>query len=98
MLEMFKFLFGTTPTKEVVRQVLTLMTAAFGLVAALAWNEAIQTLVNKYLSFTAGGAVISKFVYAIVVTFLLVLITAQLARLRERLHLEDEEEQAKKKP
>jgi hypothetical protein len=95
---MFKFFFGTAPTKEVVRQVLTLMTAAFGLVAALAWNEAIQTLVTKYLSFTAGGEVISKFTYALVITFLLVLITAQLARVRERLRLDEEEEQGKKKP
>jgi glycerol uptake facilitator-like aquaporin len=94
---MFKFLFGFAPTKEVVRQVLTLMTAAFGLVAALAWNEAIQTLVNRYFSFTAGGQVVSKFVYALAITFILVLITVQLAKLRERFHLDDEEEQGKKK-
>jgi len=93
---MFKFLFGTAPSKEVVRQLLTLMTAAFGFVAALAWNEAIQTAVNKYLSFTAGGQVLSKFIYALIVTFLLILVTAQLGRIRDRLHL-DEEDQGKKK-
>lgn len=34
---------------EVVRQMLTLATSGFGLVAALAWNSVIQEFVNTYL-------------------------------------------------
>lgn len=34
---------------EIVRQMLTLATSAFGLVAALAWNTAIQTFINDSL-------------------------------------------------
>ena len=68
--------------KELIRQVITLSTAGFGFVAALAWNEAIQSLVNeyvaKYLSVESG--VLSRFIYAIVITCVAVLVTYQLSK------------------
>lgn len=67
--------------KEVFKQILTLSTAAFGLVAALAWNEAIQSLVNQY--FTAGSGIWSKFIYAVIVTILAVLVTISLSRFNQ---------------
>ena len=68
--------------KELIRQIITLSTAGFGFVAALAWNEAIQSLVNeyvaKYLSVESG--VLSRFIYAIVITCVAVLVTYQLSK------------------
>ena len=34
--------------KEVIEKIAALITAAFGLVAALAWNGAIQAIFTKY--------------------------------------------------
>ena len=35
--------------QELIAQMVTLSTAGFGLVAALAWNEAIQAFVKEYI-------------------------------------------------
>jgi hypothetical protein len=42
---------------------------ALGLVAALAWNEAIQTLFQQFLG-SAGGALAAKIFYAALVTII----------------------------
>ncbi|MEX2028603.1 MAG: DUF5654 family protein [Candidatus Curtissbacteria bacterium] len=70
-------------TKELLRQMITLSTSGFGLVAALAWNEAIQTLVSEYVDryLPAGSGVISKLIYAVLITLFAVLITYQLSRI-----------------
>lgn len=72
---------------EVVRQMLTLATSGFGLVAALAWNNVIQEVVNNYIKkyLPNGSGVFSLFLYAIVVTLLAVTITMQLSRVVEKL-------------
>jgi S-methylmethionine-dependent homocysteine/selenocysteine methylase len=85
---MIRFLFSDNPGKEVIKQVVTLSTSAFGLIAALAWSDAIQSLVNKYLS--AGGQLISKFVYALLVTLLFIVATVQLAKLKQTFAFEGE--------
>ena len=43
-----------------------LITRALGLVAALAWNDAIQTLFQQYLG-SVGGALAAKILYAVLV-------------------------------
>lgn len=68
--------------KDVLKEILTLSTAAFGLVAALAWNEAIQAIVNKYLS--DNGGIVSKLIYAVVVTVLAVIVTVNLTKFKDR--------------
>jgi hypothetical protein len=72
---------------EVVRQMLTLATSGFGLVAALAWNSVIQELVNNYVKkfLPNGSGVLSLLIYAIVVTLLAVSITLQLSKVVEKL-------------
>lgn len=69
--------------KEVVEKVAALMTAAFGLVAALAWNQAIQSL------FQQGGplyflAASGPWAYAIIVTVIAVVATIWIGRLGEK--------------
>ena len=68
---------------EVVKQMVTLSTSGFGLVAALAWNNFIQELVKSYISkwFPQNGGLISLFIYALIITVLAVLVTVQLSRI-----------------
>lgn len=68
------------------KQMLTLATSAFGLVAALAWNSLIQEFVNSYVKkfLPNGSGIISLLIYALVVTILAVFVTYQLSKLSER--------------
>lgn len=72
---------------EVVRQMVTLSTSGFGLVAALAWNNVIQEVVNDYIKrwLPQGSGLISLAIYAIAITVLAVVITLQLSKLLQRL-------------
>lgn len=65
--------------KEVKKQVLTYVTATFGFVAGLAWNEAIKELID-YL-FPVSNSLLAKFIYAIIMTFVVVIISLYLVRL-----------------
>ena len=72
---------------EVARQMVTLATASFGLVAALAWNNLIQEIVNTYVKrwLPVNGKLISLALYAVIVTVLAVLVTFQLTRVVKKL-------------
>lgn len=72
--------------RRITTEILRLATGGFGLVAALAWNELIKETVNQYIKPIIGGAsgVISLLVYAILVTFLAVVVTYNLSRLAEK--------------
>jgi len=67
--------------RELLQQLLTLATSAFGLVAALAWNETIQEFVRQFIEpAIPGSGLVSRLIYALLVTLLAVLITYQLSR------------------
>ena len=68
---------------ELVEKMTTLVTAGFGLVAGLAWNEAIQDLFA--ILFPKSGSLVAKFLYAIVVTVAIVVITTKLGRMSNAL-------------
>ena len=55
---------------EVIEKLASLMTAAFGLIAALAWNSAIQEIFNRY--FTSDDTIIALLFYAVIVTIIAV--------------------------
>ncbi len=63
---------------QIMETIAALMTAAFGLIAALAWNEAIKELIAQF--FTAGDALMGLFVYAILVTIIAVIAGLLIAR------------------
>jgi hypothetical protein len=75
---------------EILDRIIQLMTAAFGLVAALAWNSAIQELFTAI--FGEAGSLAAKFLYAVIITIVVVIVTVRLARLSEHLKAESEEE------
>ena len=67
--------------KEVREKMVTLILAGFGLVAALAWNDAIQALFN--VLFPKSGGLIGKFLYAVLITVIVVIISLQLKKVSE---------------
>lgn len=77
---------------EVIKQMVTLSTSGFGLVAALAWNNLIQELISNYIKkwLPGNSGVISLLIYALVVTVLAVFITLQLSRLAQKLQTQSE--------
>jgi membrane protein YdbS with pleckstrin-like domain len=64
--------------KETSNKVMALITAAFGLVAALAWNDTIKTLFVTV--FGTADNLWAMLVYAIVVTFIAVFVTIKLSK------------------
>lgn len=71
----------------VIKNIITLATSGFGVVVALAWNEAIKASVTEYIEpyLGKGSGVISLFIYALVVTILAILVTMQLAQMQKKL-------------
>lgn len=71
---------------QFAKKTLDLMTAGFGLVAALAWNDLIKGVINTYIKPLLGesSAIISQFIYAVLVTFLAVVVTYNLSKLAEK--------------
>lgn len=69
--------------QELIKQMVTLATAGFGVVAALAWNEAIQAFVREYIDqyISRGSGILSRFVYALLITAFAVFVTYQLTKL-----------------
>ncbi len=62
----------------IVDKMSALITAAFGLVAALAWNEAIKAIFKEI--FGTAEAILPMVIYAVVVTIAAVILTIIVAR------------------
>jgi hypothetical protein len=71
----------------IIKNMIALATSGFGVVVALAWNEAIKTSVQTYISPILGenSGVISLFIYAAIVTLLAVVVTMQLTNVQKTL-------------
>lgn len=69
--------------QHTVKELLKLSTGGFGLVAALAWNELIKALVSDYIEPFVGkdSGIISLLIYALIVTFLAIVVTYNLSKL-----------------
>lgn len=70
----------------IMETMLTLITTAFAFVAGLAWNEAIQKLIEEF--YTAGGAVTGLLIYAVIVTIVDVVVTVLLARIAGKMGID----------
>ncbi|MBI2459413.1 MAG: hypothetical protein HYV53_02580 [Parcubacteria group bacterium] len=66
-------------SREVKEKTFGFIITALSLVAGLAWNEAIQSLINNFFTLNKNS-VLAKFVYAIILTLALTLITIYLAK------------------
>jgi membrane protein YdbS with pleckstrin-like domain len=63
---------------EVLSQIAALLTVAFGLVAALAWNGAIQAIFKQV--FGTADSITAQLSYAVIVTIIAVIVTIWIAR------------------
>ena len=72
---------------EVIEKMAALVTAAFGLVAALAWNGAIQAVFKKLFG-TAEG-IVPMLIYAVVVTIIAVIATIWIGKSAEKAKKEE---------
>lgn len=76
---------GIELNMEVKKKVAGYITAGFGVVAGLAWNDAIRTFIEEYFP-KSQNTIVAKFVYALFITVVLVVISVYLVKL---LRLED---------
>ena len=76
--------------QTVIKTIITLVTTAFGLVAGLAWNDAIQKLIESVMG--AGDALTGLFIYAIIVTIIAVVVTIILARMAAKMGIDVDDE------
>jgi len=67
---------------EVIDKLAALVTAAFGLVAALAWNSAIQAIFRNI--FGENSSIPAMLSYALIVTIVAVIATLWVGRLAEK--------------
>ncbi|WP_414469724.1 DUF5654 family protein [Methanobacterium sp. ACI-7] len=63
---------------QVLTTIATLMTTAFGLIAALAWNEAIKAIILQF--FPKGDGLTGLLIYAILITIIAVIATIIIGR------------------
>ncbi len=67
--------------KDVIEKLAALITAAFGLVAALAWNDTIKAIFKAV--FGSADSIGAMVVYAVVVTIIAVFATIWIAKAAE---------------
>lgn len=67
---------------EVIEKLAALITAAFGLVAALAWNDTIKVIFAAI--FGTADTIIAMVIYAVVVTAIAVWVTIRIGKMAEK--------------
>lgn len=68
---------------QVRERSLTYIVAAFSLVASLAWNEAVKSLIDYFFPLGAN-TILAKLFYAVAITLFVVFVTIYLERLLRR--------------
>ena len=76
-------------TKLIIETIFGLITTAFAFVALLAWNDAIQKLIETFIG--TGDALPSLFTYAITVTIVAVVVTVLIARVAAKMGVDIDE-------
>ena len=67
---------------KLIEQMSTLFLGALSLVAALAWNDAVQSLFK--IIFKDQSGVVAKFGYAVVITLIVVIVSWRLMKISEK--------------
>jgi uncharacterized membrane protein YjjP (DUF1212 family) len=76
---------GSRFSREVVATMISLASAAFGVVAALAWNTAITAAFESWFKDSAGR-ISALFIYAVVATLIGVTVIVLLGRIAARIN------------
>ena len=69
-------------TRVILQTMITLAAASLGLVAALAWNEAIKALIKSVLG--EGDSLVGLFTYAVLATLVAIVVLLILGRAAAR--------------
>jgi hypothetical protein len=64
---------------QIRQQTIGYITSALGLVAGLAWNDAIKDLITKFVP--GQSTLVAKFIYAVIITIFVVLLTVYLMKI-----------------
>ena len=80
---------------EIMDKIVALMTAAFGFVAALAWNGAISALMTDWLG-DGGDATLGLIIYAVIVTAVAVIAIVLISRVYGKIKSREEAAKAAK--
>lgn len=67
---------------EVQNRIAGYMAGAFGLIAGLAWNDAVKSLIEYFFPQTGNG-LLAKFIYALLITLVVVIVTVYLVKFLE---------------
>lgn len=70
---------ATEMKSQVGETIATLVTTAFGLIAALAWNETIKAIIIQFIG--KGNGITGLLIYSIVITIIAVIATILIARI-----------------
>ena len=68
--------------KQIIEKMSTLIISAFGLVAALAWNDAIKAIFERL--FGAANGMWSMLIYAVAVTIIAVWTTVSIGKILDQ--------------
>ena len=77
-----KIMASRETTKMIFQSMIALASAALGLVAALAWNDAIKETIKVLMA--DDESLTSKYIYAILATIIAVIVILMLARLASK--------------
>jgi hypothetical protein len=58
----------------------TYIASGLGIVVGLSWNEAIKSAITYLYPDSSGGSILAKFVYAFILTVIVVFVTAYIVR------------------
>ncbi|HDQ16835.1 MAG TPA: hypothetical protein ENN31_01795 [Candidatus Vogelbacteria bacterium] len=72
---------GKELQREVRQRTIGYITAGFGLVAGLAWNDAIRSSIEYFLPADGRESIWAKFIYAFVITLVLIIVTVYLLKI-----------------
>ncbi len=81
---------------EIMDKIVALMTAAFGFVAALAWNGAISKLMTDWLG-EGGDNTLGLIIYAVIVTIVAVIAIVLISRTYGKIKAKEDAKAAEKK-
>lgn len=84
----------TSVKQEIRNKVAGYIVAAFGLVAGLAWNDAIKALIDYFFPAEQNGLK-AKFSYAILITVVVVIVSVYVVKFLKKEELKEEKDKKK---
>ncbi len=74
---------GKAVRGEVGKRMVGYLSAALGLVVGLAWNDAVKSAIDFFIP-NSNGTIVAKFIYAVAITLLIVLVLIGIEKWIER--------------